>query len=118
METPVMKDLEMIDAPDMILEGMVGPINMISDDREGIGYSVHFYEQFMAPNERLKMVAVDEVMPSYENIRARAYPYTTEVYTAIPSDLNESSPANDLWQWLATKQGQDAVRVSGYVPIE
>jgi phosphate transport system substrate-binding protein len=118
METLVMRDLEMIDAPDMILEGMMGPINMISEDPDGIGYSVYFYEQFMAPNEQLKLVAVDGVMPNYENIQARAYPYTTEVYAAIRTDLDETSSAHELWQWLATEQGQDAVKESGYVPVE
>ena len=118
MEALVMKDLEIIDAPDMILEGMMGPINVISTDESGIGYSVYFYEQFMAPNEQLKLVAIDGVMPNFENIKARAYPYTTEVYAVVRSDLDESSPAYKLWRWLLTAQGQDAVRESGYVPIE
>jgi len=118
MEALVMKDLEIIDAPDMILEGMMGPINVISTDENGIGYSVYFYEQFMAPNEQLKPVAIDGVMPNFENIKARAYPYTTEVYAAVRNDVDESSPAYGLWRWLLTAQGQDAVRESGYVPIE
>ncbi len=112
----VMKDLEMIDAPDMILEGMMGPINMISEDENGLGYSVYFYERFMAPNQHLKLIRVDAVMPNDDNIRSRSYPYATEVYVAIRNDLESDSIAYQLREWLLTDDGQKIVEESGYVP--
>ena len=118
MESLVMQDLAMIDAPNMILEGMMGPINMISQDEDGIGYSVYFYEQFMAPNEQLKLASVDGVVPDYDNIKSKAYPYTTEVYVAVRSDLAQDSAAAELAAWLLTADGQHIVAESGYVPIQ
>lgn len=112
----VMKDLTMMDWPDMILFGMMGPINQISHDWDGIGYTVYFFENFMAPNDYLKLLAVNGVVPGYNTLRNRDYIYTTEVYVAICEDLDESSTAYLLYQWLQTEDGQAAVEESGYIP--
>ncbi|MCK5253915.1 MAG: substrate-binding domain-containing protein [Thermoplasmata archaeon] len=113
----VMKDLEMIDAPNMILQGMMGPIIVISGDTLGLGYSVYYYEQFMAPNEQLQLVTVDGVTPSYETIASGEYPYTTEVYAVIRTDMPGNHPAKWIWDWLQSKEGQTVVKSSGYVPV-
>ena len=113
----VMKDLAMIDAPDLILRGMMGPINRLSWDVNGIGFSVYFFEEFMAPNEKIKLCGIDDVVPNYENIRTRKYPFTTEVYVVIRSDLDKDGNAYKLRDWLLSNEGQEVVKESGYVPI-
>ena len=119
METLVMKDLEMIEPPEpMILEGMMGPINRLSEDRDGIGYSVYFFEEFMAPNQEIKLCSINGVAPNHDNIRAGKYPLTTEVYVVIRSDLDRNSDACKLRDWLLSEEGQEAVRKSGYVLID
>lgn len=117
MESLVMKDLTMIDAPDMILMGMMGPINQISQDPLGIGYSVFFFEQFMAPNDQLKLCGVDGTVPSSATIGSRDYAFTTEVYAAIRADLDPRSNAYKLRDWLLTAAGQAVVQKSGYVQV-
>lgn len=117
MEKLVMKHLEMMDAPDLILWGMIGPINRLSWDENGIGYSVYFYEEFMAPNEKIKLCAVNGVIPNYENIETRTYPYTTEVYAAIREDMDDESQAYNLFKWLQSSEGQEVIKECGYVPI-
>jgi phosphate transport system substrate-binding protein len=116
MLTLVMDGLEMIDAPDMILMGMMGPINRISTDELGIGYTVYFFKQFMAPSERLKMIGIDGVQPDSGTIGNRSYRYTTEVFAATRKDQDKTSTAWRLRQWLRTLAGQEVIRDSGYVP--
>jgi phosphate transport system substrate-binding protein len=113
----VMKDLELIDAPEMTLEGMMGPINRISEDVDGIGYSVYFFEEFMAPNEMLKLSSVDGIKPTSETIRSRLYPYTTEVFAVVRNDLDHGSKAYQAYEWLESEEGQRIISESGYVPI-
>ncbi len=113
----VMKDLEMLNLPEMILYGMMGPINHITHDRDGLGYTVYFFEQFMAPNDSLKLLAVDGVVPDYVTLKERTYVYTTEVYAVIREDLDRSSTAYQLYQWLLSLRGQLVVRESGYIPL-
>ncbi len=112
----VMRDLQMPDYPEMILYGMMGPINRISGDRDGLGYTVYFYEQFMAPNDSLKLLAVNGILPEYNTLRKKQYIYTTDVYTVIREDQNRQSNAYKLYQWLLTYKGQRVIEESGYIP--
>jgi len=118
MKSLVMLDFPMINAPEMMLPSMMAPINAISNDPDGIGYSVYFYEQFMAPNESLKLCGVNGVVPSFETIQARIYPFTTEVYSVIRADLPTDSIAFRLRNWVLSTEGQAVVAESGYVPLE
>jgi phosphate transport system substrate-binding protein len=117
MKSLMMKDLKMIDAPTMILLGMMGPINRLSTDIDGIGYSVYYFEEFMAPNEKIKLCEIDGVIPNYETIQTRTYPYVAEVYVVIRKDLDKQSNAYKLRDWLLSDDGQEVVKESGYVPI-
>jgi len=117
MKQLVMKDLEMIDAPRMVLMGMSGPINRLSRDKQGIGYTVYFYKEYMARDERIKFCAVDGILPSYDTIKAKKYPLTTEVFVVIRQGQNAESPACRFRDWLLAEEGQAAVKESGYVPI-
>ena len=112
----VMKDLKMMDLPEMILVGMMGPINRITHDKDGLGYTVYFFEQFMAPNDSLKLLAVNGIVPEYNTLKKREYTYTTDVYVVIRKDLDRSSTAYQLYLWLLTHKGQSIVAESGYIP--
>jgi phosphate transport system substrate-binding protein len=118
MEKLVMRGAPMVESPDMILLSMMGPINAISEDPFGIGYSVYFYAGFIYPHERIKMIAIDGVLPTSTNIADRSYPLTTEVYAVLRSDAPQGSMARLLLAWLLTEEGKDAIAASGYVPID
>ncbi len=112
----VMKDLTMMNLPEMILMGMMGPINRITHDKNGLGYTVYFFEQFMAPNDSLKLLGVNGIVPQYFTLKKKQYIYTTDVYVVIREDLDKSSTAYQLYQWLLTDEGQNVIAESGYIP--
>ncbi len=112
----VMKDLTMMNFPEMmILYGMMGLINQISQDKDGLGYTVYFFEQFMAPNDNLKLLAVNGVIPEYKTLKSEEYSYTTDVYVVIREDLDRLSNAYQLYRWLLTYKGQRVIEESGYI---
>lgn len=117
MEALVMQDVPMIDSPDMMLPSMMGPINIISEDPLGIGYSVYYYAAFIFPAEQVKLIGIDGVTPTSEHIADRAYSLTTEVYAVIREDMPKDSTAVLLRDWLLTEGGQAVIEESGYVPI-
>lgn len=126
MEKLVMRGTPMIESPEMILETMMGPINVIGGhlrnpedvgDVLGIGYSVYYYAAFIYPHERIKLIGIDGVRPTSDDIASRAYPLTTEVYAVIREGMPEDSTAVLLRDWLLTEQGQAAIQESGYVPL-
>ncbi len=117
MEKLVMKDLPMAELPDMLnLFSMMGPINTLVNDPHGIGYTVYFFNTFMAPRENIKLCAIEGVYPDPQTISNGTYLYTTRVYTAIRTNLGANSTARTLWKWLQTQDGQQTVSKSGYIP--
>jgi phosphate transport system substrate-binding protein len=117
MEERVMLGTPMIDAPDMILEGMMGPIHAILDDTSGIGYSVYYYATRIFPQPDLKLLAIEGVQPDSNSLSEGTYPLTTEVYAVLRRDLRAGHPARKLVDWLLSPDGQDAVLASGYIPL-
>ncbi len=117
MEALVMKDAPMIQSPDMIIPTMMGAVNAIGREPLGIGYSVYYYATFMLPDKNVKLVGVNGVKPTSENIAKRAYPLTTEVYAVTRTGLPSDSTAAMLRDWLFTEEGRAAIAESGYVPI-
>lgn len=117
MRSLVMADLQMVDAPEMVLPKMFAPFYAVSDDPLGIGYSVFYYEENMAPRERVKLCAVEGVMPDKRSIQSLDYPFVTEVYAVVRGDLSTNNLAYQLWQWLQTSTGQELIVESGYVPL-
>ena len=118
MQSLVMKDLPMIDAPLMVLLKMIAPFYAISEDPLGIGYSVYYYEENMAPNEKVKLLAVDGIKPDHETIQTRQYPFTTEVYAVVRADSPPRSVAVRLRDWLLSAAGQEMIEKSGYVNLQ
>jgi phosphate transport system substrate-binding protein len=117
MRNLVMKGLPMIDAPDLTLPTMMAPFNAISTDEGGLGYSVYYYEEFMAPEqERVKPIAIDGVYPDNTSIQTKTYPYATEVYMVTRGGFPADEPAYQLREWLLTPDGQALIAASGYVP--
>jgi phosphate transport system substrate-binding protein len=71
----------------------------------------------MLPTEGVKLIGVDGVPPTSENIADRSYPLTTEVYAVIREGLRDDHSAVLLRDWLLGAEGQAVVEESGYVPI-
>lgn len=116
MESLVMKGLKMLDLPDMIAYGMIGLINMIEYDKQGLGYSVNYYTQYMVRSDSIKLIAIDGVYPDYNTLKNKEYGYTTNVYAIIREDLDKSSIAYKLYELLSTASGQNVINESGYIP--
>lgn len=118
MKSLVMKNLDMIYELDMIFYMMSGPFNGLAKDPNGIAYSVYFYKKYMANSYvNVKLCGVNGFYPCYDTIYNQTYPYTTKVYVVINKDLDVNKPAYKLRDWLLSKEGQEVVKESGYVPI-
>jgi len=118
MESLMMKDLTMHDFPDMMIEGMMGLINQIETDPQGLGYSVNYYTRYMIRSDNVKIIDVDGNPPDNFNIKSRKYGYTAEVYAIVREDLDKNSMAYKIFELLQKPSGQRVVEKSGYVPFD
>lgn len=82
-----------------------------------IGFSFRYYMDGIVGNEGVKMISVDGVYPSSENIKNRSYPIITEFYAIYRSD-NENENIPLLIDWLLSEEGQELIEKTGYVGIQ
>jgi ABC-type phosphate transport system substrate-binding protein len=92
------------------------PYSKLTMDRDGIAYSIHYYERFMAASPYTRSLAIDGVEPTAESIASGAYPWMTRVYVAWRDGEPEDGRPMQLVRWLLSPEGQAVVRESGYVP--
>lgn len=97
---------------------MAGPFNRVTQDVNSLGYSVYYYEHFMALSPYTRNVAIDDVEPNPQSIASDHYPLTTKVYAAYRAKEPADSPGMKLLAWLLSPEGQAVVRESGYVPAK
>ena len=67
----------------------------------------------MYPNPDAKLLGIDGVYPSEENIRNGTYPFITELYAV--TDGEPSGNVKLLIDWITSGQGQQLTEKAGYV---
>lgn len=81
-----------------------------------IGFSFRYYLDGLVGNENVKMLSLNGVYPSPENIRNGTYPIVAQFYAIYRADNeNENIPA--LIDWLLSEEGQTLIERSGYVRL-
>lgn len=82
-----------------------------------IGFSFRYYMDGIVENENVKMLALNGVYPSEENIKNRTYPIVSQFYAVYRKDnKNENIPV--LVDWLLSDEGQTLIEETGYVRIK
>ncbi len=81
-----------------------------------IGFSFRYYMDGIVENEAVKMLSLNGVYPSAENIQNRSYPIVAQFYAIYRADnANENIPV--LIDWLLSEEGQALIEQCGYVRI-
>jgi phosphate transport system substrate-binding protein len=93
--------------------GLIAGVAEYQNYAEAIGYTFRYYAIEMNPNSSVKLLAIDGVMPTVENIRNGSYPYVVDIYAVTAGSENVNVPA--LLDWLTSTQGQDFIEQCGYV---
>ena len=121
MENRVMKGIKMTPPlKEEFFMGMGGIIRGVADYRnyEGsIGYSFRYYTTGMNKNDNIKILSIDNVEPSIENIKSGKYPYTVNFYLVTRKDVKNKN-LDMLIEWILSDEGQEVVEKTGYVPVK
>lgn len=116
----IMGDTPIMEAPaENVATGMGGIIHEVSKYRNyknAIGYTFRYYSTEMVGNEEIKLLSIDGVAPTKENIRNGTYPLTSEFF-AITAGTENPNVAK-LIDWIVSSEGQALVEKVGYVPVE
>lgn len=81
-----------------------------------IGFSFRYYMDGIVENDAVKMLSLNGVFPSPENIRNRSYPVVAQFYAIYRADNdNENIPV--LIDWILSDEGQQIIEETGYIRI-
>ena len=89
------------------------PLAMIGGS---IGFSFRYYMDGIVENDSVKMLSLNGVYPSAENIQNRSYPIVVQFYAIYRAD-NDNENVRVLIDWLLSDEGQALIEKSGYVRI-
>ncbi len=84
----------------------------------GLGYSIYYYyhnmDMFYNTTTKLKLLAIDGVMPTDETIANGSYPLSNNTYVVLRKDMPEDSHARRIAEFMLTEAGQVCVENAGY----
>ena len=112
MESLVMRGLEFSEFPLVEIGTMGGVFDRITYDVNAICYSVHYYREFILRERQTKVIAIDGIAQN----EGKSYPLIAEVYAVIRDDLDKSSMAYQVYEYLQTEEGKQMIAKSGYLP--
>lgn len=115
----VMQGIKMMKpTTETVAMSMADIIDVISDYDNGdnaIGYSYYYYATTMYTKDTMKLLAVNGVEPTYENIKNGLYSIQTAYYAVIRKDEPEDSATRKLLNAMKSERGQNVAKEAGYV---
>ena len=105
-------------AMDSFMKGReIAPKSIFSVTGASIGFSFRYYMDGLVGNDNVKMLSLNGVYPSAENIRNGTYPVIAEFYAIYRAD-NDNPNIPILIDWLLSDEGQTLIEESGYVRMQ
>ena len=113
-----MKGREIITANENYITGgmaeIVSRVGNYEDSPNAIGYSYLYYLQSLYVDEKIKVIAVDGIEPTAENIQSGRYPYSVRYYAVYEKG---NAVAERFVQWAVSDEGQKCIEQAGYIPL-
>jgi phosphate transport system substrate-binding protein len=100
--------------------GMGSIVTDVADYRNygnALGFSFRYYVEGLFKHEGVKLLKVEGVAPTIENIQKGTYPLTGE-FVFITRKDNANPNVAKLRDWFLSTQGQELIEKVGYVPIK
>ena len=94
----------------------IGRKSLLAFTGGSIGFSFRYYMDGMVGNSGVKMLKLNGVYPSAENIQNRTYPIVAQFYAIYRAD-NDNENIPRLIDWILSPEGQTLIEESGYVKI-
>jgi phosphate transport system substrate-binding protein len=104
------------------MEGLVLTVTDYENGKNALGYTFRFFVMDMIGGKDIKLLNVDGIEPSLENIQSEKYPLAVSVYAiTVEKDPEKETKrdvnAREFVKWMTSSQGQKAVKEVGYSPI-
>ncbi len=95
----------------------IAPKSPLAITGGSIGFSFRYYMDGIVANKGVKMLSLNGVEPSAENIQNGTYPIIAKFYAIYRAD-NTNENITVLIDWILSDEGQRLIEESGYVKIK
>lgn len=100
-----------------LMFSLVDVVNDYENHDGAIGYSFRYYIETMQNAKYVKMLSLNGIAPTVENIRNHTYPVSNNFY-AITIAERETENDRRLINWVQSEAGQELVEKVGYVRLD
>ena len=99
-----------------LMSGIIERVSNYKSKTNSIGFSFRFYVEGIIKNPDIKMVSIDGVAPTAENVKNGSYPVVTPIY-AVTYEEQTNGNVDKLLDWILSDEGQYIIEETGYVGI-
>ena len=114
-----MGEIQLMDPPKEdvadVMSGIISKVSSYKNYNSAIGYSFLFYATEMVRDNKIKLLSVNGIKPTRENVSNGIYPYTGEFYAVTVKTDNPN--IQFFIDWILSEQGQELVAKTGYSPL-
>ena len=95
--------------------GLMRQVASYRNSQNALGYSFRYYSTQMERDAKVRLLQVNGIAPTTENIRNGTYPFTVKVYMATAG--KPTLATQKLMDWFVSPQAQQLIADVGYVPL-
>ncbi len=99
------------------METLVRRVGDFENGPESLGYTYLYYLSNLYLDENVKVLSVDGIAPTRENIQQGKYPFSTKYYGVIRAGDEEKAGGLFL-DWMLSDQGQGCIAQAGYITLK
>lgn len=104
---------EIVDA----MTGVIEEVAQYANEAGAIGYSFRYFLEGLNQEKNVKILSVDGIYPTMENIESGAYPQTG--YVCLITRKYETNPyVQKMKEFILSEDGQYIIRQTGYAGLE
>jgi len=98
------------------MSGLIDAVAEYQNNKMSIGYTFKYYVDMLYKSDEIKILKVDGVEPTNENISESIYPFTTNYFGVIRSD-DKNNTGGIFLEWIISDEGQRCIEQAGYCPL-
>lgn len=99
-----------------LMSGIIDRVTDYQNRNSAIGFSYRYYLTGIMENPNVKVLKINGIEPTNENVRNGSYPITTPIY-AVTYEGNPNKNISIFLEWVLGPQGQELLEKSGYVGL-
>lgn len=96
--------------------GVIKEVAQYANEQGAIGYSFRYFVEELNQEKNVKILSVDGVYPSLENIQNGSYPICVDLCIISRKD-NDNPNVEEVINYVLSKQGQKIIQEVGYAPL-